>query len=100
MTGIAETSLLIALQAAVPLRIMDLRALPPGARANQIRLWAADASDVIAFRGDVLRYGSGEAAAAFNWLARGLPPPPSLPAVSPPWVRTGAPIMARVSRLR
>jgi hypothetical protein len=69
-----ELLLLTALQAAVPLRIMDLRALPPGARAIQVQLWAEDAAGVIAARGDILMYGGrrGESAAAFDWLARGL----------------------------
>jgi hypothetical protein len=72
--ALSELLLLTALQVAVPMRIMDLRALPPGARTNQIRWWAEDAAGVIAARGDILQYGGkrGKSAAAFDWLARGL----------------------------
>lgn len=55
--AVSEVLLLTALQVAVPMWIMDLWALPPGARTNQVRLWAEDAADVIAARGDIIQYG-------------------------------------------
>ncbi len=61
----------ITLEAAVPLWIEDLKALP---MATVLEIAAHD-GQVIAEKGDVLQFGSkrkGEAAEAFNALARGL----------------------------
>lgn len=62
--------LLIALDAAVPLRIMMIRDRSPEMRASD----GAFAVDVIASKSDALMFGGrkGEAANAFNWLVKGL----------------------------
>lgn len=62
--------LLITLDAAVPLHILEMRDLTPHQRAAIAR----SAVDAIAHKGDALQYGGkrGEAANAFNALARGL----------------------------
>jgi hypothetical protein len=71
----AHDALLIGLDAAVPLRMLDLGRMCVDRRRATAKAWAAEAADVIACKGDVLQYGSkrrGEAADAFNHLARGL----------------------------
>ncbi|MEV5819253.1 hypothetical protein AB0L22_08770 [Micromonospora haikouensis] len=74
--GIDDNPLLTtALEAAVPLHIMNLTQLHPNVRERVRTRWAADGVDEIAYRGDTLQFGSkkrGEAAAAFNALARAL----------------------------
>lgn len=68
-------ALVIGLQAAVPLWILDLAALPEVERDARIRVWARVGADEVGSKGDVLQYGSkrsGEAAKVFNHLARGL----------------------------
>lgn len=65
----------IALEAAVPLRLMELAALSPVERDRVRMRWAHDASDIVASQGDTLMFGSkrsGAAANVFNHLARGL----------------------------
>lgn len=71
--GFADV-LLIGLQAAVPLRIHELCAMPPRRRSEIMQAWRADAVDAIGHRGDALQFGGkrGQAAAVFNDLARGL----------------------------
>jgi hypothetical protein len=71
----ADGLLGIALSAAVPLRIMELRRMEPAARQLRITEWAALAVDVVASQGDVIQYRSktkGATANAFNHLALGL----------------------------
>lgn len=72
----AADTLLIALEAAVPLWILELQHIRDRRVREQTRMkWAKDAAAAIAHKGDVLQYGSkkrGEAADAFNHLARGL----------------------------
>ncbi|MEV7264665.1 hypothetical protein AB0N38_14045 [Micromonospora aurantiaca] len=71
----AHDSLLIALDCAVPLWMLQLRAETPAAREHTRRLWAQGGASIVASQGDVLQYGSkrpGEAAKAFNALAQGL----------------------------
>jgi hypothetical protein len=56
---------------AVPLWVMDLRRLP----WPEIEKIAHESAQIVAEKGDVLQFGSkkkGEAAAAFNALAKGL----------------------------
>lgn len=68
-------ALIIGLQAAVPLWIHQLGQYHHDTRDRIRARWAAQAVEDVAYRGDVLQYGSkrrGEAAAAFNSLARGL----------------------------
>lgn len=68
-------ALVIGLQAAVPLWILELASLPADARQLRARAWAKDAATEVSHRGDVLQYGSrrsGAAAKVFNYLARGL----------------------------
>jgi hypothetical protein len=68
-------ALIFGLQAAVPLWILELTALPEVERDARIRTWARVGADEGGSKGDVLQYGSkrrGEAAAVFNHLARGL----------------------------
>lgn len=70
-----NAALLLTLQVAVPLRIAELEAMPPKLRERLRTEWAREAVDVIAAQGDVLQYGGkhrGQAAGAFNHLARGL----------------------------
>lgn len=71
----AQVALLATLAVAVQLRIHELQEMPERVRERWLRLWAAEAVDPLASRGDVLQYGGGkrgEAAAVFNHLARGL----------------------------
>ncbi|WP_329013149.1 hypothetical protein OG271_03880 [Micromonospora rifamycinica] len=71
----SSDGLVIALQAAVPLWILDLAALPPALRDDRIRRWAADSADTVAHKGDILQFRGGkrgETAAVFNALARGI----------------------------
>lgn len=66
-----DEHLLIALEAAVPLRILDMRDWTPETRINE----AVFAMNAIDARGDVLQYGGGkrgDVAHAFKWLATGL----------------------------
>ncbi|MFI1194047.1 hypothetical protein ACH4T9_12430 [Micromonospora sp. NPDC020750] len=67
-------TLVIALQAAVQLRILELRQHHPATRDRLCSRWAADAVDPVASRADAMQYGGkrGEAAQVFNALARGL----------------------------
>ena len=63
----------VALQAAVPLRIRELRKQPLSSVLNQKRL--KELGDVIAYRGDNIMFGSkkaGQAEDAFNKLAEAL----------------------------
>ena len=68
----------VILQVAIPLRMAELHAMSPTERRRIIRMWAADAADVVAVRGDQLMYrtkptkGEGGTADTFNHLARGL----------------------------
>lgn len=65
----------IALEAAVPLWILELQRMSEVERDRVRMIWAREGADDIAFRGDVLQYGGGkrgDAAKAFNHLARGL----------------------------
>lgn len=72
MTAIEQhAALLIALEAAVPLHIIELRNWTPQQRQN----YASEAATVIGSQGDILQYGGGrrgEVANVFNHLARGL----------------------------
>ncbi|MET8278237.1 hypothetical protein [Micromonospora sp. NPDC005174] len=64
-----------ALEAAVPLHILNLAQLPARVRDSIRQRWAAKGVDEIAHRGDTLQFGSkkkGEAAQVFNALARAL----------------------------
>lgn len=65
-----STVMTIALEAAVPLHIGDL-ARQPWQAVEEI---AHASADIVASKGDVLQFGGrkGEAAGAFNGLARGL----------------------------
>lgn len=67
-------ALVIGLQAAVQLNMLELSRLDPANRDATRTGWAADAIDPVASRGDALQYGGkrGEAAKVFNHLARGL----------------------------
>jgi hypothetical protein len=65
---IDSSTLMTALDAAVPLHILLMRDWRPSQRINEAH-WA---SGVIAAKGDVLQYGGKGAAGAFNALARGL----------------------------
>lgn len=62
--------LITALEAAVPLHIAIMRDWTDRHRVDA----AYRAADVVAERGDVLMFGGGrgDAAEAFNWLAKGL----------------------------
>jgi hypothetical protein len=64
----------ISLEAAVPLWIDQLSRMPERDRERTRMAWAHEAADVIGSKGDALQYGGkrGEAANAFNHLARGL----------------------------
>jgi hypothetical protein len=67
--------LAIALQAAVPLAIAELAALPPARRAEQMAAWRTAGVEAVAHRGDILQYGGGkkgQVADTFTALARGL----------------------------
>lgn len=67
----AETLLPIALSAAVPLHIQELKRRP----WDEITRIAHESADIVASKGDVLQFGGGKkgsTAAAFNALARGL----------------------------
>lgn len=64
-----------ALEAAVPLRMMELRALGEVARGRLIAAWAAEAAEQVAHHGDLLMFRgkkAGESARVFNALAKGL----------------------------
>lgn len=68
-------TLLAGLEVAVPLRIQELRLMTPYERHTTLQAWRSDACDAVAYRGDILQFGSkrrGEAASVFNHLARGL----------------------------
>lgn len=70
-----NAALVEGLAAAVPLRIWELEGLDAVARNRRIAWWAREAAGQVAHRGDVPMYGgakSGQAAAVFNHLARGL----------------------------
>lgn len=60
----------VALQAAVPLWVQEVQSWSTESRLAVAR----ECADVVASKGDVLQFGGkrGEAAAAFNALARGL----------------------------
>jgi hypothetical protein len=62
------------LQVAVPMWLDRLAVMTDEERGMVATKWAHDAADVVASQGDVLQFGGkpGEAAAAFNALARGL----------------------------
>ncbi|WP_194821283.1 hypothetical protein [Micromonospora sp. S-DT3-3-22] len=78
----SSDGLIIALQAAVPLWILELAALPPAHRDDRIRRWAADSADTVAHKGDILQFRGGkrgETAAVFNALARGIAAAAHLP---------------------
>jgi hypothetical protein len=66
--------LLMSLEAAVPMWLAELDKLPASLRSGQLDFWRAHALEEVAAHGDVLMYGGkkGDAAKAFNWLARGL----------------------------
>lgn len=71
----ANAPLVIGLEAAVPLLILELARLDPALRDQTRVWWAADAANEVASRGDALQYGSkkpGEAAKVFTSLAKGL----------------------------
>lgn len=75
MDNPAHDTLLIALNAAVPLWMLELERMTPEIRELDRQMWARRSADAIAANGDVLMYGSkrqGEAAKAFNALAQGL----------------------------
>jgi hypothetical protein len=66
---VSNTELLtISLQAAVPLRILEMRDWTPERRIEA----ACECADVVASHGDDLQYGGKHAADAFNKLALGL----------------------------
>lgn len=70
-----EAALVEGLAVAVPLRLMELAQLDPETRGRRIRVWATDAANDVAYRGDDLLFGSkksGGAARVFNALAQGL----------------------------
>jgi hypothetical protein len=46
----------LTLQAAVPLRILELLAMPAWQRAEAVQHWAADAVEVVASNGDTLMF--------------------------------------------
>lgn len=63
------------LDEAVPALVGRLLAMPPVERGDVMSAWRAAAAPTIAAKGDVLRFGSarsGEVAAVFSALARGL----------------------------
>lgn len=65
----------IALDAAVPLLILDLGQLAPDQRDDVRMRWARESADTIASKGDTQMFRTktkGETAATFNALARGL----------------------------
>lgn len=61
-------TLRIALQAAVPLRILEMREWP----MDRVVATARECAPVIASHGDDLQYGGKHTADAFNKLAQGL----------------------------
>jgi hypothetical protein len=65
-----DTLLKLALSAAVPLWIEELKNKP----WDELQAMAADAADVVASKGDMLMFRGkkGESAAAFNALAKGI----------------------------
>jgi hypothetical protein len=66
-----DENLLIALEAAVPLHIIEIR----NWTSRQRQRFASEAATVIGSQGDVLQYGGGkrgDVANVFNHLARGL----------------------------
>jgi hypothetical protein len=70
-----DCHLTIALQAAVPLNIISIEALPAEDRPRVLAIWRREAAEVIPEKGDFLLYlgtREGETAQAFNRLARGL----------------------------
>ena len=70
-----HTVLMISLEAAVPLRIAELEAMPDYERQDILWKWRGEASEAVAHRGDILQYGSkrkGQAGLVFNHLAKGL----------------------------
>lgn len=73
MTAASDT-LAIALEAAVPLWMLQLDELEPAERHDVMRAWATAGADAVASKGDTLMFKSarGETAATFNALARGL----------------------------
>lgn len=71
----AHDTLLSALDAAVPLWMLELDRMTPEIRELDRQVWARRSADAIAAHGDVLQYGSrrkGETAKVFNALAQGL----------------------------
>lgn len=73
--SVREEVLRSCLEVAVPMRLLELAAMPPVVRAATIEEWRRTAVEPIASRGDILQYGSrkrGEAGEVFNHLARGL----------------------------
>jgi hypothetical protein len=67
--------LAMALSCAVPLLVMQARAMPDGVREERLAAWRTEALPVICERGDILLYRSkkkGETAAAFNTAAKGI----------------------------
>jgi hypothetical protein len=72
----ADTRWLLAtsLSAAVPLRLAELAQMTPHARMRAIAQWAQEGADAVSHNGDALQYGGkpGEAAKAFNSMARGV----------------------------
>lgn len=70
-----NATLVIALQAAVPLRMLELAKLHQHQRDYRVREWAEQACDAVASHGDDLMFGSkrkGATADVFNHLAKGL----------------------------
>lgn len=75
MTTIADhPALAITLGAAVPLWIHKLAQLDEHTRDQRRMQWASESATIVGSQGDALQYGGkrGQAAAAFNGLARGL----------------------------
>ena len=67
----SHDTLLIALEAAVPLHIVEIRGWTP----KQRQRFASEAATIVGSQGDILQYGGGkrgEVANVFNHLARGL----------------------------
>lgn len=65
--------LYVALEAAVPLQAMELKAR--GSSSERLAILAREAGQLLAEKGDVLQFGSkrkGETAEIFNALARGI----------------------------
>lgn len=61
-------TLLVALEAAVPLHILDQRTWTAAARQAA----ASEAATIVGSHGDALQYGGKHCAEAFNALARGI----------------------------